>query len=326
MKKISRIFIRLPNWVGDVCMSLSSLNAVISSKVKVVICAKPWAESLLSAYLDNPQVDFIPLSGRWRLDAQKIRDYRKEHPVTDKEVGLIIPDSLTSALCFKMAGLSSAGYKDDGRSLLLTWPVSKIKPRPHNVDSWHHLTRTALSTWGFSCLAEAKDKVLLPLNKAQIDEKNAYMAQHQLVTGKFIVIAPTATGLHKGKNKVWDKYEQLTKSLKSKGCRVIMCPPTNEATQAKSNAPSAELLPPLSLGAYTALLKDAALVICNDSGVSHLSAAADTQQLTLIGTTEIEHTAPWSPSAMLLGEKGRWPELNEVLNTAEEILKAQAAV
>ena len=326
MKKISRIFIRLPNWVGDVCMSLSSLNAVISSKVKVVICAKPWAESLLSAYLDNPQVDFIPLSGRWRLDAQKIRDYRKEHPVTDKEVGLIIPDSLTSALCFKMAGLSSAGYKDDGRSLLLTWPVSKIKPRPHNVDSWHHLTRTALSTWGFSCLAEAKDKVLLPLNKAQIDEKDAYMAQHQLVTGKFIVIAPTAGGLHAGKNTVWANYEQLTQILQNKGHRVIMCPPANEVERAKTNAPSAELLPSIGLGSYTALLKEAALVICNDSGVSHLSAAVAARQITLFGVSEMEHTAPWSPSAMILGEKGRWPELDEVLDTVEEILKAQATV
>lgn len=322
MKKISRIFIRLPNWIGDVCMSLSSLNAVIATGAKVVICAKPWAESLLAGYLTDAEVEFLAISGKWREDANRIREYRKAKPVTDSEVGLLLPDSLSSALCFKVASLASAGYKDDGRSLLLRWPVSKPKPKPHAVETWYYLTRSALGQWGFSCLAEAKDTILLPLTEQQIAEKEVYLSQHGLKAGEFILIAPTAVGLHKGKNKVWQGYESLTRTLQDQGYEVIMCPPPNEVKQAKDNAPSATLLPTLSLGAFAALLKDAAVVLCNDSGVSHLSAAANARQITLIGVTDVKNTGPWSPNALILGENGRWPELDEVLTVLQQLLKA----
>ncbi|WP_262357148.1 glycosyltransferase family 9 protein, partial [Bordetella pertussis] len=42
--------------------------------------------------------------------------------------------------------------------------------------------------------------------------------------------------------------------------------------EARRNAPSATLLPPLGLGAFAALAQRAALVVCNDSGVSHVAA------------------------------------------------------
>lgn len=325
MKKISRIFIRLPNWIGDVCMSLASLDAVIATGAKVVICAKPWAEGLLAGYLTNPDVDFIALSGKWREDARRIRDYRKSTATAYLEFGLLLPDSLTSALCFKFASIPSAGYKDDGRTLLLKWPLSKPEPKPHAVESWYYLTRNALSTWGFSCLAEAKSTVLLPFTDKQLAEKDVYMSQHGLKSGQFILIAPTAIGLHKGKNKVWQGYEKLTRTLQDKGHEVIMCPPQNELGQAKDNAPSAKVLPALSLGAFTALLKEAAVVLCNDSGVSHLSAAANARQITLIGVTDVKHTGPWSPNALVLGENGRWPEDEEVLAAVEHLLETAAS-
>ena len=321
MKKISRIFIRLPNWIGDVCMSLSSLNAVITTGAKVVICAKPWAEGLLAGYLTKPEVEFLAISGKWRDDAHTIRKYRHDHPVPHKEVGLLLPDSLTSALCFKLASLASAGYKDDGRSLLLRWPLNKPKPKPHAVESWYYLTRTALSHWGFSCLAEPKNTVLLPFTPQQLAEKEVYLSQHDLKAGEFILIAPTAVGLHKGKNKIWQGYEQLTRTLQDQGREVIMCPPPNEVNQAKTNAPSARLLPALSLGAFAALLKESALVICNDSGVSHLSAAANARQITLIGVTDVKNTGPWSPNALILGKNGRWPDHDEVLTAVQQALE-----
>ena len=320
MKKVSRIFIRLPNWVGDACMSLASLNAVINTGAKVVICAKPWAENLLAAYLKKPNVEFLALTGKWRDDSKKIRDYRKNNPISHKEVGLLIPDSLTSALTFKFAGLSSAGYKDDGRTLILRWPVTKINPRPHNVTSWYHLTRIALNHWGFQCADQPEQRILLPFTEEHIAEKNVYMSQHGLKSNEFVVIAPTAGGLHNGKSTVWPCYEKFAQAMHHKGHRIIMCPPPNETTQAKTNAPSAELLPPLALGPFTALLKEAALIICNDSGVSHLSAATTANQITLIGVSEVEHTGPWSTSALVLGEKGRWATLVEVLTTAEEVI------
>lgn len=325
MKKIARIFIRLPNWIGDVCMSLSSLNALIDSKAEIVICAKPWAESLLAGYLERPNIRFVGLSGKWHQDAKRLREFRKSYPLPkqEKEVGLILPDSLTSGLTFAMAGIPSAGYKDDGRSPLLKWPINKPELRVHYVTHWFNLTRVALSQWGFACAADAEQRVMLPLTQAQQQACAQYMQEHNLVAGQFILIAPTAVGLNKGdkgKVKVWPHFDELTQHLQANGHEVIMCPPTNEAEQAQTNAPSAHLLPALPLGAFVALLQKAALVVCNDSGVSHMSAAVLAKQISLFGVTHVRYSAPWSPQALTLGDNEAWPSLDEVVSLASEVL------
>src|SRR3546814_10721170 len=73
--------------------------------------------------------------------------------------------------------------------------------------------------------------------------------------------------------KVWPHFDQLTRALQDQGHIVAMCPPPSEVHEARKNAPTALLLAPLSLGSFATLTGLAALVICNDSGVSHLSAA-----------------------------------------------------
>src|SRR5690606_18464380 len=97
-------------------------------------------------------------------------------------------------------------------------------------------------------------------------------------------------------------------------------PPAAEAEQARRNAPTAILLPPLTLGAYAALAQEAALVVCNDSGVSHLAAAVGARQLTLFGVTERARTGPWSSRAVCLGEAGAWPALEADLARTASLL------
>ena len=78
-------------------------------------------------------------------------------------------------------------------------------------------------------------------------------------------------------------------------------PPPAETDEARRNAPTAQLLPPLSLGAFAALTARSALVICNDSGVSHVAAAASARQLTLFGVTRRPHR----PLVAARGLRGR---------------------
>ncbi|MFQ6685345.1 heptosyltransferase, partial [Bordetella pertussis] len=48
MTTISCIYVRLPNWIGDVCMSLPSLRTLQDSGAPLVVCARPWARDLLA--------------------------------------------------------------------------------------------------------------------------------------------------------------------------------------------------------------------------------------------------------------------------------------
>lgn len=314
------IFVRLPNWVGDVCMSLPSLKALIDSKQQIVVCAQPWAKDLLAAY---EIYDFIPMRKSWLDNAKSIRQWLKQHNYKTT-LGLLLPDSLSSALAFRLAGIKCLGYCDDGRSLLLKWPIKKPKTKPHAVKSWYQLTYTALSKWQLN-LPQPEPGPSLdwhpgPEHQSRVEQ---VLAETALKRNEFILIAPTATGLHKGQIKVWPYFDSLCQALQQHGYTVIMAPPKSEQDAALVAAPTAKLIAPISLGAFTLLTSYAKLVICNDSGVSHLAASIGARQITLFGVTDPMHTGPWSEHAVKLGTMGSWPNADTVISTTLGLLKNQ---
>lgn len=315
MPNYSALYVRLPNWIGDVCMSLPSLHALLNTGLPVVVCARPWAKDLLSGF---QLAGFIEMSGRWREDRAHVASFRKKARHTHTR-GLILPDSLSSALVFKFAGIPGAGYRDDGRSLLLRWPVSKPATSLHAAQSWFHVTAHALGRWKLP-VTPAALPATLGLETTPQHEEQAQEAVRAagLTPGGFVLIAPTAIGLHRGRIKVWPHFDALTRELQRQGHSVVMCPPVSERDAALEAAPTAICLPPLGLGAFATLTRLSALVVCNDSGVSHLAAAANARQLTLFGVTDKQRTGPWSPNANCLGSPNQWPELSEVLGAVAQ--------
>jgi len=304
-------------------MSLPSLALVRATGVPIVVCARAWAQDLLAGV---PTDGFLPMSGRLRHDRAVVRADlmarlsagRRRHAAR----GLLLPDSLSSAAIFALAGLKSAGYRDDGRSLLLSWPLRKPAAALHAVQSWYDLTRLALLAWGLPAQPEAPGPTLnLPTTDAACARAQATCATYGLIPGDFILVAPTATGLHHGKIKVWPGFDTYVRALQAQGHTVVMCPPPAEIDEAGRNAPTARLLAPLPLGAFAALTRMARLVVCNDSGVSHIAAAAGARQLTLFGVTRQTRTGPWSPTATCLGSENQWPSLDEVLVITQKLLK-----
>ncbi|MFJ0688513.1 glycosyltransferase family 9 protein [Bordetella bronchiseptica] len=317
MTTISCIYVRLPNWIGDVCMSLPSLRTLQDSGAPLVVCARPWARDLLAGV---PKQDFLPMTGKVLRDRATVAAHRRALGGGAATRGLL-PDSLSSAAVFRLAGIPCAGYRDDGRSPLLRWPVDKPGASLHAVQSWHYLTRAALQRWGLPAGPVEPGALLdLPLTQAHRDAAGQLLQAQQLAGRPFVLIAPTATGLHKGKVKVWPGFDALTRALQERGQTVVMCPPPAEVAEARRNAPSATLLPPLGLGAFAALAQRAALVVCNDSGVSHVAAAVDARQLTLFGVTRPGRTGPWSPRAVCLGSETRWPGPEQVMEKSLELL------
>jgi heptosyltransferase-2 len=317
MPSITRLYVRLPNWVGDVCMTLPSLRLLHAAGLPVVLCARPWARDLLAGV--SGKDDFVAMQGRLWQDRSAMRAHvRAAGPAG---VGLALPDSLSSAAVLRLAGLPVAGYRDDGRSPLLRWPVDKPDTPLHAVESWYYLTREALRRWGLpSGDAQPAAELGLSLTETHRAQATACLDAAGLDGKRFVLIAPTATGLHRGRNKVWPGFAELTRKLLGQGLRVAMCPPPAEVEAARANAPGALLLPAMGLGAFAALTLRADMVICNDSGVSHVAAAAGARQITLFGVTQRDRTGPWSDKAHCLGSEHGWPSVEEVARTATTLL------
>ena len=315
------LMVRLPNWVGDVVMCLPALNHLAALGAPLVICGRAWAKPLIQ----NVQyLEFVTLKGSIWHDVRAV-----QQAVLPNMVALTFPDSFSSALVFRLVGLPTMGYRDDGRSWLLKWPIDKLLQPLHAVEKWFYLAESAKKTWQKTmiaqrCTSNAFDKLPRHINLAlmtrQVSQARALLLKAHIVNQPYILIAPTATGLHRGQVKVWPYFSALTQFLQQEGFCVVACPPKHERTQALTQAPTITLLEPSDLGTFAALARSAALVICNDSGVSHISAAVGANQITLFGVTDPNQTGPWSEVALRIGSLGHWPKLEEVLQIAKDRL------
>jgi heptosyltransferase-2 len=181
------------------------------------------------------------------------------------------------------------------------------------VQSNFALAKQALWAWGIDAQPQAlPERLQLPLTKQHTQSAHDQLNAAGLKAGEFVLIAPTATGTHKGQAKVWPQFDAFTRILQNNGVRVAMCPPKAEQAAALRAVPTADLIEPLRLGGFCALARLAKVVICNDSGVSHLCAAVGAKQITLFGVTDPARTGPWSPESINLGKLGQWPTVGEV--------------
>lgn len=310
--KLAPIVVRLPNWVGDVCMSLPSVQALCNTGHPLIICGRPWAEALMNTYKPS---QFVPLSGRFLADLTALRALPSAQ--RKQSLGLVMPDSLSSAALFALSSIKSAGYRDDGRSLLLHWPTHKPDHPVHAAQKWWLLTKYALTQWDIGQkLPDLPPQTRLDLTEQDLEVATGVLKKRQIDASRAVLLAPTATGLHRGQVKVWPQYAELAKQLRAAGFIPITCPPASERLQAQSACPDALLLEPMSIRQFCGLAKQVALVICNDSGVSHLAGAVGANQITLFGVTNPGITRPWTNKAILLGHEGQWPSLDEVLSSA----------
>jgi len=307
------IVVRLPNWVGDVCMSMHSMKAIAATGRPIIICARGWAKPLVAPL--NPTL-FVPISGKFREDLGHLRQalsgFRETRVAT---LGLILPDSFSSAALFALAGIKSVGYRDDGRGWLLRNSIRKQPGKHHAVLKWWNLTEAAFSAWGIAGALNSGQRppqFVFEPSEADLLLAREQLQTHHLSDKPFVLLAPTATGLHQGQVKVWPHFQALSETLLSRGHKVVTCPPAHERDQAQALVPNALMLDPLPLGAFAALAKLSTLVVCNDSGVSHLAALCGATQVTLFGVTDPDVTGPWSVDAKVVGGLYGWPSLDEV--------------
>lgn len=307
------VLCRLPNHVGDCCMCLPALRLLAASGFTPALVGKRWAEDLLAGMGWR----FDPIEGKVSEDLSRIRYLASN---ANAAQGLLFPNSFGSALLFKLGRLKTAGLRTDMRSFLLDNGI----PEPgamHEVERFFYVAHEAIKAWGstpaFEKVPERLSLILMKRHEAAA--KN--LIEQYKIPEKFALIAPIARGKHQGKAKHWEHFNELVAPLRAKGVEPIVFPSLREEALAKAACPDATTLPPTTLGNFAAIAKRAQVVVANDSGVSHIAAAVGAKQITLVGVTDTNRTGPWNPDAIVLGENGRWPEVSEVLQTLDNVLK-----
>lgn len=291
-------------------MCLPALRLLAASGFTPALVGKRWAEDLLAGMGWR----FDPIEGQVSADLSRIRYLAQNAKATQ---GLLFPNSFGSALLFKLGRLKTTGLKTDMRSLLLDVGIPEPVPM-HEVERFFYVAHEALKAWGVQpAFEKVPERLSLILMKRHEAAAKNLIEQYQ-IPEKFALLAPIARGKHHGKVKHWEHFNALVSPLRERGIEPIVFPSVREEALAKAACPDATILPPTTLGNFAAIAKRATVVIANDSGVSHIAAAVGAKQITLVGVTDTNRTGPWNPDAVVLGENGRWPSVEEVINHLPE--------
>ena len=309
------LIVRLRNWVGDVTLSLPLLQRLSNAGYALELVGKGWAPDLLAG-LGWP-VHKLAATSRERIAQMReiAATARTADPGFDRRINtLCLPDSFSSALECRAAGLRAIGHAWEARSLLL----ARAMPRPLGVHEFDVYWRLGNVLLGVNAPLPAS--IDLRLAMRHLEEARAVLAAHGLAPG-YIVICPFAGGTWSGQDKTWPEFPAfLRNTLPAFGRRVVVCPGPGEERVASEHFGTALCLPGVGLGAYAALLKASALMVSNDTGPGHMAAAVGTTLLSVLGPSDASLWRAWGPTVRVVQGAGTWPTAAEVAEAVRESL------
>ena len=328
------LIVRLRNWVGDVTLSLPMLQRLAAAGFELTLLGKGWARDLLAGQGWSVHA----LAPTFRQRVAQLRQLRQLQPKVIRTSSaarqswpalglptlglparclpaLCLPDSFSSALEFRLAGLPALGHAWEGRSALL----GQALPRPRAIHEFQVYWQLGDAFLGRQ--APLPTQIRLQPTMQQMQHAQALRQAHGLEPG-CILICPFAGGTWDKMDKTWPGFaEFVAQGLRSVGRSVVVCPgPGEEERIAREQFAGATLLPGVNLGVYAALLKDAALLISNDTGPGHMAAAVGAPLVSVMGPSDPSLWRPWGHDVQVLGGHGRWPEAGAVMDATRSVL------
>ncbi|MFO1401499.1 MAG: glycosyltransferase family 9 protein [Steroidobacteraceae bacterium] len=223
---------------------------------------------------------------------------------------LLFTQSWSSAIEARLGGLQAAGYRRDGRGLLLarSWPAPRQCHAAHRY--WrlvsHFLGEDAPFPW----------ELHLRIAPARGAEARARLAARGLRSGAFVALCPFSGADDSRGLKLWPGFAALAQRLAGRGLATVVCPGPGEELAAQQRFPGAVLLPGLPLGTYAAVLREARVVVANDTGPAHLAAAAGAAVVGVYGPRSTGTWVPIGPRVRVLHTQRGWSAVDQVLEAA----------
>ncbi len=272
-----KVLVRLPNWLGDVAMSLpllatlrehaDPLTLVVRAPYKPLV--REWGETLaFQGYRDLARIS-------WQLRRRRY------------DAGLVLPPSFSSALFLRLAAPRRLiGYASDFRS----WLLSHRLPGPRGHRHYVQETLAFLEPLGIPTPPWPPQPLRYRFSTYEEVEYRTRFREANLEPGTYVVIAPFAAF---GSAKEWglERFRQVAQRLLDQGLQVVWTGSPQEAHRA-GTLPGLNWIGRTPMRFLVYLLQHARLVIGNDSGVPHLADVLGTPTLMIFGPTDPTWTRP----------------------------------
>lgn len=289
-----KILIRSTNWIGDAVMTTPAVRTIRENfpAAEITILAYPWVADIFRA---SPHVDRVMLyekkgrhkglAGMWRLG--------RELAAQRFDLAILLQNAFSAALLALLAGIPvRAGYRRDGRTLLLTHGVTirKSTRARHQVYYYQEM----LKDLGLVC---GPQELFLALPDSAMIWARDFLAAK---AGRPVVgLNP---GAAYGPAKRWpaERYAGLVKRLAEELGAFLLVFGTAGDTEAAAEIGAAAPGQVLDLTGKTTLAEAMALIglcdafVTNDSGLMHVAAAQKTPLVAIFGSTDAVATGPFA--------------------------------
>ncbi len=304
--------------------ALRALRAALPEAV-ISLAGMPWAAGFadrFGCYID----EFIPFPGHSGLPEQhaspfRFRKFRQE--MRARRFGLAIQmhgsGAVSNEIVLSLGGRITAGFH----------PLQQIAPDarcflPYREDLPEVERNLALlAHLGISSRGSDLEFPIL-------DQDREELARSGLLSGLrpafYVCIHPGASR----RDKCWpvQDFSAVARTIRRMGLQVAITGNAAEADLAARISGSVQggcidaASPDLGLGALALLIRDSCLLVCNDTGVSHLAAALRVPSVVIFSQADPRRWAPANDSLhRALGAPGSTVTADEVLSEAERLLQ-----
>jgi lipopolysaccharide heptosyltransferase II len=275
-----KILVRLPNWLGDMVMSVGFMNQLphFFPGAEISVIAKKGIHELLS-FFPETQHQFIFSKEEFKGIKGLIKFGKQIKQAEVFDLFFCLPDSFSSAIMGPATGAEKRiGYKNEFRQVLLTDAYSRPEGL-HRVDEYIQLielfTNQSMQPADVSLYHQfpKQDYVVVNINSE--------------ASSRRLTIAKAVELLNSLKNSIEQKII-LIGAPKEKEFVDTVLPNLDSSSNIENLAGKT------SLSQLAKLLASAQLMLSTDSGPAHLANALGTHTVVLFGAGKEGNTAPYN--------------------------------
>ncbi len=290
-----KILVRGTNWVGDAVMQIPALRQLraVFSDAHITLCTRDWAKGL---FADADFIDeILPITANESVFSQSKKLREK-----DFDLAVLFTNSFQTALVTKFGKVKTRfGYANEGRSFLLTNPIAKPSWKSERHEIFYYLNLISeVEKHYFGIVSEQIPQFNLQVSDERKMSARRFLSENGVDLSKPIVAF--CAGSTNSRAKRWQpaSYAKLNDKIQSElNANVILIGDKSELDVSLEVVRKSEVKPILltgktSLAEATAILSICALLVSNDTGPAHISAASGTKTIVIFGPTNPKTTHP----------------------------------
>ena len=309
-QQIERVVVRGANWVGDAVMTVAALRELrrVLPAAHITLATRPWAQDIFAGTDIVDDLLLIEDTRRGlRATFRQITEWRARR----FDLALLFPNAFEPAFIAAAARVPlRMGYATDGRGFLLTHPLAVPTWRNEQHEVFYYLNlvfELEHALTGEAQFENREPQFQMEVSPARQAAARELLNSHGALAADrpLVVLCPGSTN---SRAKRWPaaSYAALADHLMGKAkANVVLIGAreewnVTEEVVARMRRQPVVLTGKTDLAETVALLSVADLLVTNDTGPAHISAALERPTLVIFGPTNPLTTRPFSPTADII--------------------------